>query len=61
MSMPMAEILCLEALRRGPLVRDQHHWRFDRVFFNWATVRKLIARGLARRDGDRVVLREPEP
>ena len=57
-SRPIAEILCLAALKRGPLVRDIHHWRSDRVLFNWGTVRKLIAQGLARRDGDRVYLRE---
>ena len=58
MSEPIAEILCLAALKRGPLVRDVHHWRADRVLFNWGTVRRLIARGLARREGDRVYLRE---
>ena len=50
MSEPIAEILCLAALKRGPLVRDVHHWRADRVLFNRGTVRRLIARGLARRE-----------
>lgn len=40
------------ALKRGVLVREGRQWRYDRRFFNNATVKVLIKAGEAVREGD---------
>lgn len=57
----LATVYCLEALKRGVLVKDARpsgapRWQFGQRHFSNQTVGKIIAAGIARREGNRVLL-----
>ena len=60
--MKPSQLICIEALKRGPLIAVRTvrgscgvHWKFGRRLFNSETVNALIRAGLAIRQGDKVM------
>lgn len=51
---PATIAVALAALARGPLRRDQRRWVYRRRGFNNATVKELVAMGVAVRDRNEV-------